>query len=80
MVNEALQGVELNTICIKSGKARGWRGSSALKSMAAFVEDPEFNSQHPHGGPQLSITLVPRDLIPSSGLSGHQACMGYTDL
>ena len=32
-----------------------------------------FCCQHPHGSLQLSLTLMPGDLIPSSGLLGHQA-------
>ena len=33
----------------------------------------------PTRGAHLSATLVPGDLIPSSGLSGYQAGMWYTD-
>lgn len=38
-----------------------------------------FDGQHPHGSPQPSITPVPGDLTPSSGVLGHQAHKWYTD-
>lgn len=31
--------------------------------------------RHTHGSSRLSATLVPGNLMPSSGLDGHQACM-----
>lgn len=34
-----------------------------------------FGSQHPHGGSQTSLTLVPKDPATSSDLLGHQACV-----
>lgn len=34
---------------------------------------PRFGSQHPYGGSQPSLSPVPTDLMPSSGLHGHQA-------
>ena len=33
-----------------------WRDGSALKSTDWFSKGPEFNSQHPHGGSQASVT------------------------
>lgn len=32
----------------------------------------------PHGGSQPSITLVSRDLMPSSDLCGYESCTGCT--
>lgn len=46
----------------------GWRGGSAVKALAALIEDFRFGSQHPHGRSQLSLTPVPGDLTLSSGL------------
>ena len=48
--------------------------------MAALPEDLGWISQHLHGSSQLSITSVPEDLIPSSGLLEHPACTWYTDI
>ena len=44
-----------------------------LRSTGCSSRGPRFNSQHPHGSSQVSVTPVPGDLIPSSGLHGHQA-------
>jgi hypothetical protein len=45
----------------------------------ALARGPEFDSQHPCGGSQPSITPVPEDLMPSSDLrpapSTHMAQM-----
>ena len=37
------------------------------------------SSQHSHDCLQLSVTLVPEDLILSSDILGHKACTWYTD-
>jgi hypothetical protein len=34
---------------------RGWRDGSAVKSTDCSSGGPEFTSQHPHGGLQLSL-------------------------
>lgn len=34
---------------------------------------PRFGSQNPYGGSQSSLSPVPTDLMPSSGLPGYQA-------
>lgn len=39
---------------------------------------PWFDSQHPDGASQPTVTAVLVDLVPSSGLGGHEACMWYT--
>ena len=39
---------------------------------------PGFDSHHPHGGFQLSLTAAVGDLTHSSDLHGYQACMWYT--
>ena len=44
-----------------------------LRTLADLPEGPGFNSQHPHINSQLSMTPVPGDLMPSSGLCRH--CM-----
>lgn len=51
-----------------------------LKSTGCSSREPRFDSLHPHRGSQLSVTLVPGNLIPSSELCGHQAGMLYTDV
>ena len=36
-----------------------------VKSIGCSSRGPEFNSQHPHGGSQPSVTPVLGDLMPS---------------
>lgn len=57
--------------CPGKGKQglKKWFSSS---EQAALPEDPGC-FQHPHDDSQQSVTLVPRDRAPSSGLCGH--CM-----
>lgn len=45
--------------------------SSEVKTALVLAEDPKFNSQNLHGGPQSSITPVLGDLNPSFDLYGH---------
>ena len=51
----------------------GWRDGSVVKTTGCSSRRPKFCAQHPHGGPQMLVTPVPEDLIPSSGLCVHQA-------
>lgn len=48
-----------------------------FRILAALAEN-RFNSQHLHGGSQLSITLGSGDLIHSCDLWGHWACTECT--
>ena len=41
------------------------RGDSVVNSIGCSFRGPGFNSQHPHGGSQLSVAPVPGNLIPS---------------
>lgn len=41
--------------------------------MAQWLRASGLDSQHPHGSSQLSVTSVPRNLMLSSRLSGHEA-------
>jgi hypothetical protein len=43
----------------------GWRDGSEVKNTDYSSRGPGFNSQHPHGSSQLSVTPVPGDLTPS---------------
>jgi hypothetical protein len=36
-------------------RMRDWGDGSAIKSTDCFSINPEFNSQQPHGGSQLSV-------------------------
>lgn len=45
------------------GREGGWRDGSAVKSIDCSSRSPEFNSQHPHGSHQLTVT--PRCDIPT---------------
>ena len=39
-------------------------GSVVTKSTGCSSRGPEFDSQHPHGASQPSVTLVPGDPVP----------------
>lgn len=41
---------------------------------------PRFSLQHLPGSSQLSVSSVPGDLMPSSGLYRHQTCMQCTNI
>jgi hypothetical protein len=42
-----------------------WRGGSAVESTGCSFREWGFDSQHPHGSSQLSVTPVPGDPTPS---------------
>ena len=42
-----------------------------LRALAVLAEDLGFSSQHPSGPYPLSVSTVPEDLMPSSGLHGY---------
>jgi hypothetical protein len=42
------------------------------------VKRTRFNSKHPHGGPEPSVTPVPGNRIPAS--SGTRHAFWYTDI
>ena len=44
---------------------RDWRDGSVVKSTGYSSRGPRFNSQHPLGSSQQSVTPVPGDLTPS---------------
>lgn len=44
----------------------GWRDGSAFQSTCCSLWGPSFESQHPRGSSQLSVTPVLGDLVPSS--------------
>lgn len=46
---------------------------SAVKCTGCPPRGPGFNSWHPHGGSQPSVTIAPGDQMSSSGLHGNQA-------
>ena len=49
---EIERGAEKNVELNKKKKKRMWAGEMAqrLRALTALPEDPEFNSQQPHGG------------------------------
>lgn len=51
---------------------QGWRDGSAGLSTCCPCGRPAFDSQHPCGGPQSFLSVVPEDLNPSD-LHKHQA-------
>lgn len=48
-----------------------------LRAMDALAEDPDLAHSTQAGGSQLSVTLVPGDLMSSSGLLRHNTHMWY---
>lgn len=48
--------------------AGGWRVGSVAKSTGCSCGEPRFDSEHPLGGPQPSLTSVPGYPMPSSDL------------
>ena len=46
-------------------KVGAGRIGSVVMSTGCSSKGPRFNSQHPHGSSQLSVTPVPGDLTPS---------------
>lgn len=59
---------------------RSWRNVSAIKSACCSCKRPGLSSHHPYGCSQPPVNLVPGDLMPSSGISGHQKHMWYTHI
>lgn len=53
--------------------SRGRRGGSEVEGDASSSGEPGFGSQHSHGSPEPSVTLVTEDRMPSSGPGGNQA-------
>jgi hypothetical protein len=47
-------------------------GGSEVKSPGCSSKGPRFNSQHPHGSLQISVTPVPGDLTPSHTCASSQ--------
>lgn len=46
----------------KNYGTRYWRDGSVIRNTDCSFQGPKFNCQHPYGGSQLSINLLPRDL------------------
>ena len=53
---------------------------SEVDSIGCSRGGPELGVQHPHSGSQPALTPGPGDLMPPSGLLGHQAHTLYTDI
>jgi hypothetical protein len=47
--------IHIQFFLIKKKMPRDWRDGSAVKSTDRFSRGPEFKSQQPHGGSQLSV-------------------------
>lgn len=56
---------------------RSWWNGPCLRTLIAF-QRTRFDTYHPHDSSQPSLTPVPRDMKPSSGLSMCQ--VSYTDV
>lgn len=48
-----------------------------LRTLAALAENSRLNSQLRCADSQLSVSLVPGDLMPISDLQKYQACMWH---
>ena len=58
---------------------RGWRDGSEVESTGCSSRGPEFNSQHPHGSSQLSVTPGPGDLPSSHRQQAKHQCIENKD-
>lgn len=47
--------------------------TQGLRALVALPRGPGFNTQHPHGTSQLSVTTLPGDLTPSHRQTDRQA-------
>lgn len=54
---------------------RGWRDGSGEKSTVRSSGGPRFDSQHPHGGSQPSLTLAHDTLLWPSQAAGSNTCL-----
>jgi hypothetical protein len=54
-------------------KEKSWKDGLVVRALVVLPEELGFH--HPLDGSQPSVTLVPGDPKPSSGLCGHQAYM-----
>lgn len=48
------------------------RWSSRIKRTGCFPRGPQLDYQHPHGGSQLSVILIPGKLMPTHMQAKHQ--------
>jgi len=55
-------------------------GEKAQQRTGSSSTGPGFDSQHPDGSSQLSVTSVPGDPGPFSGLLWHQMFMWFIDM
>ena len=59
---------------------QGWRDGSVVKSTGCSSRGPQFNSQHPHGSSQLSVTPASGDPTPSDIHAGKTPVQMSTSL
>lgn len=63
---------------LRSLKCQSWRDSSMVKGTCRSCRGPAFSSTNLNEGSRYSVTPVPKDWTPSSGLCGYQVCTQYT--
>lgn len=51
-----------------------------VRVLVDLAEDQSDVPNHPPGGSQASLSLVPRDAMFSSELQGHKVCTWCTDI
>lgn len=78
--SEELEGVEggeimIELYCMRRESIFSKRGGNTCCS----YRGAGFDSQHPHGGPEASVTLVTRDSVFFSGICRHLECIWCTD-
>lgn len=69
-IKNAVKGLRIQ-FRVKSTCSR-LREISVTVQSTDIYKGPWFDSQHPYAAQNLSITTVPRDLVPLSCLSRHQ--------
>ena len=67
----APQGALFRIVSLKMAPGAG-EMTLQLVTLSVLLEDPGFDSQHPHNSAQPSVTTVPGNSILSFGLFDHQ--------
>lgn len=63
---------------VKKYTDSGYRDVSVVVTTYCSSQRPGFDSQHPHGSSQLSVTPVMGGKTPSSGLRAHACTQTHT--
>lgn len=77
--SEKLEGVEGGEIMIELYCMRRESIFNKREETPAAYRGAGFDSQHPHGGPDTLVTLIPGILMSFSGFCRHLGCIWCTN-